>query len=328
MLMVIGHSGCPDWMGRFIYMFHMPCFFFISGILLNDKYLTDVKNGIIKKLKGYYFPFVKWSLIFLLLHNLFTYLHIYETKYSLQETIIRIVRVFTMTGSEQLLGGYWFLISLTWASIGSILFLGLLRKSNMLTYINILGGVIGSLLIASVEHLFPFRLPNQFGSQTFLALAFFLSGYLYNKAELRQSRYFECLWPLLLFVPVIASVFFNLSMFSSQTMSCLYFIIALSGTIGLIQLTKIFQYNKVMTLFNYIGNKTLYILTFHFLSFKLVSYIFIRLKGLPITDLSLFPVLQDMNSWMWIIYTIVGIVVPLIIWELFYSLSKFRQKNK
>ena len=54
MLMVIGHSGCPDWMGRFIYMFHMPCFFFISGILLNDKYLTDVKNGIIKKLKGYY----------------------------------------------------------------------------------------------------------------------------------------------------------------------------------------------------------------------------------------------------------------------------------
>ena len=83
-----------------------------------------------------------------------------------------------------------------------------------------------------------------------------------------------------------------------------------------------------MTLFNYIGNKTLYILTFHFLSFKLVSYIFIRLKGLPITDLSLFPVLQDMNSWMWIIYTIVGIVVPLIIWELFYSLSKFRQKNK
>lgn len=85
---------------------------------------------------------------------------------------------------------------------------------------------------------------------------------------------------------------------------------------------------RVMTLFNYIGNKTLYILTFHFLSFKLVSYIFIRLKGLPITDLSLFPVLQDMNSWMWIIYTIVGIVVPLIIWELFYSLSKFRQKNK
>ena len=36
-LMVIGHSGCPDYLHRFIYMFHMPCFFFISGYLLNDK---------------------------------------------------------------------------------------------------------------------------------------------------------------------------------------------------------------------------------------------------------------------------------------------------
>lgn len=46
-LMVIGHSGCPDYLGRFIYMFHMPCFFFISGYLLNDKYLTNLKTGLL-----------------------------------------------------------------------------------------------------------------------------------------------------------------------------------------------------------------------------------------------------------------------------------------
>ena len=45
-LMVIGHSGCPDYLHRFIYMFHMPCFFFISGYLLNDKYLTNLKTGL------------------------------------------------------------------------------------------------------------------------------------------------------------------------------------------------------------------------------------------------------------------------------------------
>ncbi|MDC1767460.1 MULTISPECIES: acyltransferase family protein [Bacteroides] len=138
-LMVMGHSGCSDWMNRFIYMFHMPCFFFISGILLSDKYLTDIKGGIRKKLKGYYRPFVKWTLIFLFLHNVFTYLHIYETSYNLKETAVMIVRTFTMTGSEQLLGGYWFLISLTWASVGSILYLSLFQKKSKLITIHIAG---------------------------------------------------------------------------------------------------------------------------------------------------------------------------------------------
>lgn len=30
-LMVIGHSGCPELLHDFIYLFHMPVFFFVSG---------------------------------------------------------------------------------------------------------------------------------------------------------------------------------------------------------------------------------------------------------------------------------------------------------
>ena len=51
-LMVIGHSGCPTYLHDFIYMFHMPCFFFISGWLLNDRYITDLKTGLIQKAPG------------------------------------------------------------------------------------------------------------------------------------------------------------------------------------------------------------------------------------------------------------------------------------
>ena len=46
-LMVIGHSGCPDYLHRFIYMFHMPCFFFISGYLLNDNTSGHFKLNIV-----------------------------------------------------------------------------------------------------------------------------------------------------------------------------------------------------------------------------------------------------------------------------------------
>lgn len=138
-LMVIGHSGCPDYLNHFIYMFHMPCFFFISGWLLKDKYLTDWRKGLYNKIKGSYFPFVKWSLIFLLLHNVFAWLHLYDTSYSLHEFAIKALRIVTMTGSEQLLGGYWFLISLCWASVLSLLLLYFVNKCKLLNN-SVIGG--------------------------------------------------------------------------------------------------------------------------------------------------------------------------------------------
>lgn len=139
-LMVVGHSGCPTYLHDFLYLFHMPCFFFISGWLLSDKYIDDLKTGLLKKAKGSYVPFVKWTLIFLLFHNVFASVHIYADSYSWQTFIERVVRTFTMTGGESLLGGFWFLISLFWASVWSVLFLHFLHRNQILTFINILGG--------------------------------------------------------------------------------------------------------------------------------------------------------------------------------------------
>lgn len=139
-LMVVGHSGCPEYLNHFLYMFHMPCFFFVSGWLLSDRYLTDVRTGLKQKLKGSYWPFVKWQLIFLLLHNVFTMLHFYADPYMPKEFAVRIIRTFAMTGGESLLGGFWFLISLTWASVVTLLLFSALKKRNKLTIFSISGG--------------------------------------------------------------------------------------------------------------------------------------------------------------------------------------------
>lgn len=37
-LMVVGHSGCPEILARFIYLFHMPLFFFCSGYFFTPPY--------------------------------------------------------------------------------------------------------------------------------------------------------------------------------------------------------------------------------------------------------------------------------------------------
>lgn len=236
-LMVIGHSGCPDYLHRFIYMFHMPCFFFISGYLLNDKYLTNLKTGLWRKIKGSYYPFVKWSVIFLLLHNVFAYLHIYDTSYSLKEISIKAVRILTMTGSEQLLGGFWFLISLCWASIATTVLFYFTQKIENLHYINNFWGVILLLTMATLWNQLPIKLPAQFGEQTLLATAFYISGYIYHKTDLKGT-YPHIIGSALFIVPAIAAIYTSLGMDCKGSIVWLYYVIAICGTVATMQLSK------------------------------------------------------------------------------------------
>ena len=81
MLMVLAHTWFMDMGNKWINMFHMPLFFFMAGYCFEDKYLTDFKSFAIKRVTGLYKPFVKWSLVFLVLHNVFFYLNIYNCDY-------------------------------------------------------------------------------------------------------------------------------------------------------------------------------------------------------------------------------------------------------
>lgn len=140
MLMVVGHSGAPRAVHDFIYMFHMPCFFLVSGYLLNEKYLTDIALGAKRKIKGLYKPFVKWTLIFIALHNVFYALHFYTDCYSTVDFLKHILLTFLTQEKELFLGGYWFLPALLFASVFSICILSLLKRCNRLTNVYIVGG--------------------------------------------------------------------------------------------------------------------------------------------------------------------------------------------
>lgn len=61
---------------------------------------------------------------------------------------------------------------------------------------------------------------------------------------------------------------------------------------------------------NYIGKNTLTLLTWHFLTFKIVSLVIISIYDLPIARLAEFPVITEYSKqgW-WIAYFIVAMVV-------------------
>lgn len=120
LLMVLAHSGFYRYGCLWINIFHMPLFFFFSGFCFKEKYLDDSKVYILKRIKALYVPFVKWNILFLLMHNIFYYVNIYNDKYgfgditshlySLSEMLKIGLNIITkMNDSEQLLGGFWFL---------------------------------------------------------------------------------------------------------------------------------------------------------------------------------------------------------------------------
>lgn len=128
LLMVLAHTCFSQYANCWINMFHMPLFFFFAGYCFKDKYLNMPKDFLKKRYLGLYKPFVKWSIIFLLLHNFFFYLNIYNSEYGFRgsvsylygwkDFIIGIIHIITrMSDNEQLLGGYWFLKSLLVGSL-------------------------------------------------------------------------------------------------------------------------------------------------------------------------------------------------------------------
>ena len=100
----------------------------------------------------------------------------------------------------------------------------------------------------------------------------------------------------------------------------IYFVVSLIGCFGLLNVVSVVKMKCFVDIFDYIGSKTLYILVFHFLAFKLVTLFLIVIYGFPIERLSEFPVIKLGNYW--ILYSVVGVFLPLIIWEIVEKIKK------
>lgn len=145
-LMVVGHNGVPMWMHDSIYSFHMPLFFIASGWFFSERSLDNKREYALKKIKGLYLPYLKWCLIFLLLHNVFFTVGLLNSQYGyngsvekwfhLNDIISHFANIsFRMAGYDNLVGTYWFMRSLFVASLLVCLswfFMQLSRKSYIL----------------------------------------------------------------------------------------------------------------------------------------------------------------------------------------------------
>ena len=184
-----------------------------------------------------------------------------------------------------------------------------------------MGGVILLLAITSLWNHLPLKLPAQFGEQTLLATVFYMSGYIYRKIDLK-STYPHIIGSALFIVPAVAAIYTSLGMDCKGSIVWPYYGIAICGTVATMQLSRWLSYTRIASLLGYIGDKTLYILIFHFLAFKIISFLHIYYNDLPVEWLSQFPVIREAHRSLWMVYTIAGISLPMLVWELLHRAPK------
>lgn len=326
-LMVLGHSGMPKGGHDFIYMFHMPLFFFVSGYCFSEKYLDTPIAFVKKKIKGLWLPYVKYSLLFLLLHNLFCYLHIYSPLYGYQRHGVDMLSisqakdsvwsvVTSMYGTDQLLGGFWFLRELLLGSVIAFVAMKAIRKLQQhcqLVAISNMGGGIFLLLASVVMNKYVLVFPCfNMGSLSVLAAAIFLAGHVYKEHKYCMNLGWTIAFAIIILLGSILKPREIVNLEWSDTVPYFFF-----GVLGTVMTINVSRYISVFAAWlglflSWVGRVTLTVLTWHLLAFKIVTLIIIRQKGMSIEHLGEFPVMSVFSEqrW-WIAYFIVAMAATL-----------------
>ena len=318
--MVIGHTDGHGYLTKFIYLFHVPLFFFVSGYFnKRTESLSELKSRIVKRIKRLYFPFVTYGTIFLLFDHLFVRwgfyadgtMHVTDLKSFLTLLVQLLLK---MNAPSPLLGPMWFVRSLFIAAVCIDIALYILRKKKHANVILLLACLISTLVIK----LFPPDTPilRQLVLATFGGF-FFMFGMICHSIPRRIGPSWST---VLSFVVLLMVTFFTREFWSINVIgvenTLAYLTIALVGIQFALSLSRLINDTLLRSAFDYVGCNTLPVLAFHVLCFKPVSYIAILVYSLPPDRISQFMTISGLGGIWWIVYVSVGVVIPLLLTRL------------
>lgn len=321
-MMVIGHSGCPAIIGNFIYFFHMPLFFVCSGYFFNeilDKGL--LQSFYIKRIKGLYIPYLKWSLFFLMIHNLLLYMYIINSHYyHIQDCIRQFIKIVLMMDYELLIRPFWFIKELFLASL-LVATISLCRKCLFSKIDNTLLLIL--FLFASILSKFCPTIPIIGDCSVLLfSVTYYYTGIVIYKHRniIIQSNSINIIILIILFICCI--VWNNIvDMRFTTTINHLpYYILSVLGIILTFNVSiKLNHRLSDGSIIYYIGNHTMPILALNLLALKIGNLIKIWIYNLPIETLASHTVIYDYNTYFWIVYSIIGTTIPLLLYYFYHN---------
>ena len=342
--MVVAHAECPGRLSGFIYEWHMPLFFIVSGYFFSTRYLSDWSTFVKKRIKGIYIPFVTWAVIILCLHNLFFevgllnehfgndsggVLHPYNWHTFCQRLW---AIVFSMSQYDEFIcGAYWFFRALLVASISYLILYKMIapRVTRWIKTENVAYVVLFvPLLLALWKCGEGLRITtlSQGGYRDLMGAFFYGFGVVFRLNIDRYRTYLQRNAVVTISAAVLCGVgvyllsrYWSSAMLISPNMEkCIALVPgAILGWMMAYNASTLISGRDSLTkrILVYIGDNTLYILLFHVLSYKLVSAMKIMYYHLDWQQIGCHMVVHEHNheDGFWILYAIVGIAVPLLL---------------
>lgn len=312
--MVVGHAYCGTPVERFVSQFHMPLFFIVSGFCFKEKYWFYC--FFLRRIRHLILPFVGWGTVFLLLHNFQCHVGLLEADCPLAVSEIArrwILLMFGFTNQEQLLGGYWFLPALFFASLLSFWVVRVIKEEDRWVWcitiasLVVLSGAIGYIPYVGSCRLF-FKMI--YGS------AFFVFGTFLRKTSIVRTDFK---------IVLIYATFFGLGFFiwpsyfsgAHGKVAIGFFVSAVCGALLVLAFCGDYSKRKrsgwLRRCVSYAGDRSLSILTWHFLAFKVVSACFALAGWCRFSEIAEFPIVDASRNvwWMGLCYLTAGVCLPL-----------------
>lgn len=287
LIVVLGHAMIPR--SPWIYSFHVPLFFFISGYMYKDKPLTD---NITSKLKKIYFPFVIFNVITWLFFSVIAIMKHIAFDKSSYLNLYRTIIGFDISVPQN--GPLWFLLCLFSVSVIYI-FISLLKSEYLKFSFVVAVSAFGYFISQEYSNL-PFKIET-----AMMMIPYFYFGNLskkYNFADKMNKRslilIFNGTLILSLFhfilnsynlqisgierISVLENRFGNIFLFYSASLCAILYISALAEKIDSVRII------------NYFGKNSLIILCVHYPILQYVE----RIHPVFLTDSLFFDLISSL----------------------------------
>lgn len=305
LLVVWAHAKGP--FSAYIYQFHMPLFFLISGYLFNER--NTVKQFIVKKVQTLYIPFVFWNIIFTIVEQILQISHFSRKEFG--STIIKILLTISKSGS--FLGATWFLGSLFVVSVVYKIVDRYLPQTREKSLILLLMSTVISYIGFSVT--FPYMI-----SRTMVLTVFFAVGRVVRDYREKLTLYETFVMTLFsIAVFVLIGKYNSANMGANEYRYRLLFVIgALAASYIVIEISKYIEIHLkyLKKIFCFWGRKSMPIVIWQFVVFRVVIALQLNLDGISLRHiLDYYPCYRTENGW-WIIYILVGMYMSILIGEI------------
>lgn len=308
-LVVWAHANGPG--SSFIYQFHMPFFFFISGLLFDFSKKESVSQFVVKKMKSLYIPFVVWNIVVYFIE--YSLKILYEKhNFEIKSYLNVFFQIEVGVNKAFFLGATWFVASLFWISVMTKLFFSCFGENKKVVQQLFLVSCISSILAFNIT------LPY-FLSRTIICSLFYISGVIVGQdIERFQSVIDKTSNSILLAILFICIGKYNTVNMGQNlyTNKILFLLGAYCATISLLGISKRLDgmnFIRLKKVLSDLGMNTMPIIYGQFIAFVPITCIQLYLsKQKDFFSIVLYRHTYNTQDGWWMIYCLAGIGLPII----------------